>query len=98
DLGLSTSEAPISLDEIIAGIKDGSVTDMLACGTAAVVIGVKALHFEDGSRIDMRGQTPGRVTQKLYESLVDIQDGRATEPHGWVTRVCRADQHAPAAR
>ena len=98
DLGLETSEAPIPLEEIVAGVKDGSVTDMLACGTAAVVIGVRALLFEDGTRLDLRGQTPGRLTQTLYESLVNIQYGRAADRHGWVSRVCRVDQPSPVAR
>jgi branched-chain amino acid aminotransferase len=96
DLGLKTSEAPIPMDEIAAGLRDGSVTDMMACGTAAVVIGIRALLFEDGTRLETRGQTPGRVTQSLYESLVNIQYGRAEDRHGWVDRVCRADQ--PVAR
>ncbi|HEX4348130.1 MAG TPA: branched-chain amino acid aminotransferase, partial [Vicinamibacterales bacterium] len=96
DLGIETSEAPIPIDEIVAGLKDGSITDMMACGTAAVVIAIRALLFEDGTRLETRGQTPGRITQTLYEALVDIQYGRAADRHGWVNRVCRVAQPAAA--
>ena len=91
DLGIETSEAPIALDEIVAGVKDGSVTEMIACGTAAVVIGIRALLFEDGTKLEISGAAPGRVTSLLYDTLVDIQYGRAADRHGWLQRVCRAD-------
>jgi branched-chain amino acid aminotransferase len=95
DLGMQTSEEPIALDEIVAGVKDGSVTDMMACGTAAVVIGIRALLFEDGTKLEMPAATPGRVTTQLYDALVSIQYGRSPDRHGWVQRVC-ADTPEPA--
>ena len=55
DLGLETSEAPIAIDEIVAGAKNGTITDAMACGTAAVVIGIKRLVFEDGSSVELPG-------------------------------------------
>jgi branched-chain amino acid aminotransferase len=30
---------------------------------------------------------PGQVTAMLKDKLVDIQRGRAADPHGWVTRL-----------
>jgi branched-chain amino acid aminotransferase len=96
DLGIETSEVPIALDDIVAGVKDGSVTDMIACGTAAVVIGIRSLLFEDGTRLQIPGAAPGRVTSLLYDTLVDIQYGRAADRHGWLQRVCRADAAEPA--
>jgi branched-chain amino acid aminotransferase len=96
DLGIETSESPIALDEIVAGVKDGSVTDMIACGTAAVVIGIRSLLFEDGTRLQMPGATPGHVTKSLYEALVNIQYGRSADRHGWLQRVCRAEATEPA--
>jgi branched-chain amino acid aminotransferase len=101
DLGIPTSEEPIALYDIVTGIKDGSVTDMMACGTAAVVSGIRALLFEDGTRVEMKGQTPGAVTRQLYEALVSIQYGRSPDRHGWIKHVCRADTPqaaTPAAR
>jgi branched-chain amino acid aminotransferase len=95
DLGMETSEAPIALDDIVAGVKDGGVTDMIACGTAAVIVGIRALHFEDGTKLEIPG-TPGRATKTLHDALVDIQYGRAADRHGWLQRVCRADAAEPA--
>ena len=86
ELGLETSEAPIAFDEIVAGVKDGSVTEVMACGTAAVVIGIKRLCLEDGSSIQL-GPCPGRVTTRLYDTLTGVQFGRLPDRHGWVRRV-----------
>ncbi len=76
-------------------MKDGSVTELMACGTAAVVIGIRALLFEDGTKLQIP-EAPGRVTSLLYDTLVDIQYGRAADRHGWLQRVCRADVTEPA--
>jgi branched-chain amino acid aminotransferase len=91
DLGMETSEQPISIDEIVAGVKDGTITDAMACGTAAVVIGIKRLVFEDGSSLELPGTVPAAATTKLYNALVDIQYGRAADRHGWVREVCRVE-------
>jgi branched-chain amino acid aminotransferase len=94
DLGMETSEAPISIDEVVAGVKNGTVTDLMACGTAAVVIGIKRLMFEDGSSLELPGAVPAAATSKLYNALVDIQYGRSADRHGWVREVCRAEASA----
>jgi branched-chain amino acid aminotransferase len=77
-------------------VKDGSVTDMIACGTAAVVIGIRALLFEDGTKLQIPDAAPGRMTSLLYDTLVDIQYGRAVDRHGWLQPVCRTDAAEPA--
>ena len=94
DLGIPTSEAPIAIDEIAAGVKAGTVTEAMACGTAAVVIGIRRLVFEDRTSLDLPGSIPGEITAKLYNALVAIQYGRAADPHGWVREVCRVESTA----
>ena len=95
DLGYEASEEPIAIDEVVAGARDGSLTEVMACGTAAVVIGIKSLTFEDGAKIQLPGACPGRVTSALYEALVNIQFGRSPDRHGWVSRVSEASAAAP---
>jgi len=66
----------------------------MACGTAAVVIGIKRLVFEDGSSVELPGSVPAAATSRLYNALVDIQYGRAQDRHGWVKEVCRVETSA----
>ena len=93
DHGLSVSEEPIAIDEVVAGVKDGSVAEIFACGTAAVVIGIKSLRFEDGSSIKL-SPCPGPVTTKLYEALTSVQYGRVPDRYGWIHEVCPAEASA----
>jgi branched-chain amino acid aminotransferase len=47
DWGLKVSERPISIDEVLAASKDGSLQEMWGTGTAAVVSPVGELGFKD---------------------------------------------------
>jgi branched-chain amino acid aminotransferase len=98
DLGIPASEEPVDIDEIVAGIEDGSVTEIMACGTAAVVSAIRSLTFDDGTKLPLPGACPGPVCRKLYDALVGIQYGRTPDTHGWVREVCRVDVAASAAR
>jgi branched-chain amino acid aminotransferase len=91
--GLEVSEAPITIDEVTAGVQAGTMSEVFACGTAAVVIGIRSLRFEDGSSI-RTSAAPGPVTSRLYETLTGIQYGRIPDSHGWVHEVSPA--HADA--
>jgi branched-chain amino acid aminotransferase len=84
DLGIPASEDTLFIDEILRGIEDGSVTEAIACGTAAVLTAIRSFKTEDGRTIHLP-EAPGRVTQAVYQKLVDIQYGRAADTHGWLT-------------
>jgi branched-chain amino acid aminotransferase len=91
--GMQTAEDPITIDEVVAGLKSGDISEVMACGTASVVVGIRTLRFEDGSSVRVGATCPGPVTTKLYNALVGIQYGRLADRHGWIREVCRADEH-----
>ena len=86
DLGFKAEEGKISTDEWRAGCADGSLTEVFACGTAAVITPVGAVKSAHGSWTVGDGK-PGEVSMRLRQSLVDIQRGSARDPHGWMHRV-----------
>ena len=59
---------------------------MFACGTAAVVTPIRSLKWDGGEAVSGDGE-PGKVTSDIRAALVDIQYGRATDRHGWMTRI-----------
>ena len=78
--------ASISIDEWRDGVTSGEITEVFACGTAAVVTPVGSLKWDGG-------QTPevaeaGEVTMAIRQALVDIQYGRADDTFGWMHRIC----------
>ena len=83
DLGYETEEGRISVDEWHVGCEDGSLSEVFACGTAAVITPVAAVKSVHASWTVGDGG-PGEVSMRLREALVDIQRGAARDPHGWL--------------
>ncbi|MEH3033770.1 MAG: branched-chain amino acid aminotransferase [Aeromicrobium erythreum] len=86
DLGHEVVERRVSIDEWREGTADGSITEVFACGTAAVVTPVGALKWPDGQAVAGDGEA-GKVTMDIRSALVDIQYGRAEDRHGWMHRL-----------
>lgn len=86
DRGLDVSERRITLDELYEGIDSGRVTEVFACGTAAVITPVASLRDAAGEHV-VNGREPGRVTLELRRRLTDIQYGLQPDPHGWMHRI-----------
>jgi branched-chain amino acid aminotransferase len=86
DLGYKTEEAMISIDDWRDGVKSGEITEIFACGTAAVVSAVGAAKSIHGTWQTGDGQ-PGPITNQIRASLLAIQHGTAEDKHGWNKRV-----------
>ena len=86
DLGLTVEERRVDVDEWRKGAADGSIVEVFACGTAAVITPVGALRWPGGEAVAGDGE-PGAVTQQLRTALLDLQYGRADDPHAWRHRV-----------
>ncbi|WP_062072463.1 branched-chain amino acid aminotransferase [Demequina sediminicola] len=84
--GREVIERDISLEELRAGIADGSVVELFACGTAAVITPIARLVSPDFDELVADGG-PGALTMHLRGRLTDIQYGRADDVHGWMRRV-----------
>ena len=85
-LGHAVREERISVDEWRADCATGRITEVFACGTAAVVTPVGKVRDRDGDWTIGDGK-PGPVTLALREALVDIHHGLAPDPGGWMRAV-----------
>lgn len=85
-MGHPVEERLFSIDEWRSGVTSGEITEVFACGTAAVVTPVGTLKTLDGEF----GHTDqaGEFTTKIRQALVDIQYGRSDDPFGWMHRIC----------
>jgi branched-chain amino acid aminotransferase len=86
ELGLEVEEGQITTEEWERGCRDGSITEVFACGTAAVVTPVGAVKHAGGD-FRVADAQPGSVTMKIRETLLGIQQGTASDSHGWMHRV-----------
>jgi branched-chain amino acid aminotransferase len=87
DLGIPAEESSVSVREWRAGCESGEVTEVFACGTAAVITPVGRVKSADAEWAVGDG-TPGPVTLRLREQLLAIQYGHRPDPYGWVHPIC----------
>ena len=85
-LGYAVEEGTVAIDELLADIRAGRVTEAFGTGTAAVVSPVGVLGYK-GEEIVVGDGGVGPVTRRLYDTLTGIQYGRLPDPFGWVRRV-----------
>ncbi len=85
-LGLEVEERRISVDELVAAAKDGSLEEVFGTGTAAVISPVGKLRYKEEVFVIGDGNI-GEISQKLYDSLTGIQWGKLDDPFGWRVEV-----------
>jgi branched-chain amino acid aminotransferase len=86
DLGYQTEEVMISMDEWRDGVASGEISEIFACGTAAVVTPVGTAKSIHGTWVTGDGK-PGPITNQIRETLLGIQHGTIEDKHGWNKRV-----------
>jgi branched-chain amino acid aminotransferase len=83
-LGHQVEERKFSIDEWREGVTSGAITEIFACGTAAVVTPVGSLKW-DGGEVPAPAST--ELTMRIRKALVDVQFGRADDTFGWMHEV-----------
>jgi branched-chain amino acid aminotransferase len=87
DLGLPIDERPVSVAGWRAGCESGEITEVFACGTAAVITPVGTVRGP-GKEWTIGNGAPGPVTLRLRDELLGIQYGSRPDPYGWVLPLC----------
>ncbi len=80
--GYKATERLITLEEVKEAAENGKLEEAWGTGTAAVISPVGELNIHNKSYI-LSGGKIGELSQKLYDSLTDIQWGRVKDTHGW---------------
>ena len=83
DLGYGAEEGKVSTDDWQRGNASGELTEVFACGTAAVITPVGHVKSAAGNWTVGDGR-PGPITMQLRKALLDLQTGRAADPYGWM--------------
>jgi len=84
DRGHAVEERQVSIDEWREGAASGEITEVFACGTAAVVTPIAELKAAD---FTIATQNTGELSLSLRQELTDIQYGRREDRHGWLSRL-----------
>ena len=86
EMGVKVEERLLSVEELSAAIKDGTLKEAWGCGTAAVVSPIGELRMGQ-ARYQIADGGIGALTQKLYDTLTAIQWGQAEDTHNWTCKI-----------
>jgi branched-chain amino acid aminotransferase len=86
DLGFDAEERRLTVQQWRDDIASGSMTEVFACGTAAVITPVGAVKAT-GFEMAINNGENGPVTMALRDALLAIQHGNALDTHGWMHTV-----------
>lgn len=86
DWGIPVEERPISIHEVGAAHRDGTLAEMWGTGTAVVISPVGELGYR-GQRMQIADGKTGALTRRLFDAITSIQYGTTNDPHGWITMV-----------
>ena len=81
--GIKVTQRKLSIDEIISASKDGSLKEIFASGTAAVISPIGWLNYV-GTDYQVADGKVGEVAQRLYDNLYGMQTGKVADTMGWV--------------
>jgi branched-chain amino acid aminotransferase len=87
DLGYDSREVKLTTQQWRDDIASGRMTEVFACGTAAVITPVGRVKAK-GYDFQINNGENGPVTMALREALLGIQHGTAPDTHGWMHKVC----------
>ena len=83
-MGHQVTERKFGIDEWREGVTSGRITEIFACGTAAVVTPVGSLKWDGG---EVPAPASQDLTMRIRQALVDVQLGRAEDTFGWMRRI-----------
>lgn len=86
DAGFAVEERKIDVSEWQKKAAAGEITEVFACGTAAVITPVSHVKHAEGEFTIADGE-PGEVTMALRDTLTGIQRGTFSDTHGWMAQL-----------
>lgn len=84
--GLKVAERRIAIDEVLEAADAGKLEEVFGSGTAAVISPVGLIRYGD-REVTVGGGQVGPLAKRFYQTITDIQYGRAEDPMGWVVPV-----------
>src|ERR1700756_742054 len=86
DAGFAIEERKIDIDEWQKKSAAGEITEVFACGTAAVIAPISHVKYGESEFTIGDGES-GEVTMALRDTLTGIQRGTFADTHGWMSRL-----------
>jgi branched-chain amino acid aminotransferase len=86
DWGYAVEERPVSVEEVIAAAKNGTLQEAFGAGTAATIAPIAVISHE-GTDYTLPPVETRKLSNRLHQGMDDIKTGRAADPHGWIFKI-----------
>lgn len=80
--GIKIEERKVAIQEVMNAGRDGALTEIFGCGTAAVISPVGKLRHR-GEVLTINGGQVGEISHRLFDEITAIQYGRMPDRFGW---------------
>lgn len=80
--GMVVEERRVTVDEIVAGAKNGKLTEAFGTGTAATIAPISVIAFEDKDYV-LPAVEQREFSNKVFQEMNRIKYGLTTDQFGW---------------
>jgi branched-chain amino acid aminotransferase len=80
---IPVEERDVTVEEIFKAAEDGSLSEVFATGTAAVISPVGLMKWKD-KEVVINDQKIGPISQRLYDEITNLQYGKKEDSRGWI--------------
>jgi branched-chain amino acid aminotransferase len=84
--GVKITERRLSIDELYSAHSNGTLEEAFGTGTAAVISPIGEFNW-DGKIIKLNDGKIGELSQKLYNAITSIQNGKSEDTLDWTVEV-----------
>ena len=86
DMGIKVEERKITIDEVLAGIESGSITEAFGTGTAASISEIESIGCE-GKVYTLPQVSERKVSKQILEKMNAIKTGGVVDEKEWIVEV-----------
>jgi len=86
EMNVPCEERAITVDEVVAAHRLGTLEEAFGIGTAAVIAPIAAIGYRDREMVIPTGNPDG-IGKRIHSKLVAIQTGKQADTHGWLLYV-----------
>lgn len=80
-MGITCDVRPVSVKEIVAAVKDGSLKEIFGSGTAAIISPISAFGYQEEVYELPKSNT--RYSDRFKQALMEIQYNKGEDPFDW---------------
>ena len=86
ELGVKVEERKVSVEEVVAAMRNGTLKDAFGTGTAATLAQISSITYKN-ERFELPPVANRSLSNELAQIIQDLKRGKATDTHGWICKV-----------